>query len=162
MAKETTKTKEIETKTVETKHPGGRPTDFNQAIIAKTQKYIDSCKDEEYRLIKSDGAQSTSYENKTKVCLPTIEGLALCLDVNRDTIYQWEKDHEEFSDILGKLRSKQAQMLIDKGLSGDYNPTIAKVLLTKHGYIEKQEVDNKHSGNVSFINTMPRPEKNGN
>ena len=31
-------------------------------------------------------------------------------------------------------------MLINKGLSGDHNPTIAKVLLTEHGYREGTEL----------------------
>lgn len=159
MANKSIKTKEIKTKIVETKHPGGRPSDFSQVVLVKTQKYIDSCKDEEYRVVKSDGAQSTSYENKIRVNLPTIEGLALYLGIARDTVYEWEKEHKEFSDIIGVLRSQQANMLINNGLSGNYNPTIAKVLLSKHGYVEKQEVDNTHKGSVSFINDMPRPQK---
>ncbi len=62
------------------------------------------------------------------------------LHVNRDTLYEWEKANKEFSDIMGELRAIQADRLVNKGLSGDYNPTIAKVLLTKHGYRDSQEV----------------------
>jgi hypothetical protein len=36
-------------------------------------------------------------------------------------------------------------LLIDGGLIGDFNPTITKLMLTKHGYSDKQEVDNKSS-----------------
>ncbi|WP_415843310.1 terminase small subunit [Xenorhabdus thuongxuanensis] len=33
--------------------------------------------------------------------------------------------------------------LINKGLTGDFNSTIAKMMLTKHGYSDKQEIDHR-------------------
>jgi hypothetical protein len=121
---------------------GGRPTILTAELKDKARLYIQECEDEETEYHKTRGEKSDGFERIIRVRLPTIEGLALSLEVNRDTIYDWETKDEEFSDILSKLRSKQASMLIDKGLSGDYNPTIAKVLLTKHGYREGTE----HSG----------------
>lgn len=114
----------------------GRPTIYNEEILVKTQEYIDSCEDVQFDYHKTHGEKSDSYEYKVKVKLPTIEGLAFYLKVHRDTLYEWEKEHKEFSDMMGDLRAKQADTLINKGLSGEYNPTIAKVLLTKHGYRE--------------------------
>jgi hypothetical protein len=129
------------------KHAGGRPTDYRGLeTLLKANKYIDSCQDEQYQLTKLDGNNSTSYENKLKVKLPTIEGLAVYLEVRRSTIYDWKEKYEEFSDIIERLQSIQAEKLLNNGLSGDYNSTIAKVLLTKHGYIEKQETE--HSGGI--------------
>lgn len=130
----------------------GRPTDFNGDIITRSKEYIDSCEDELIDRISGQSDSFTKYEQKLKVNLPTIEGLARYLKIHRDTVYQWEKDHQEFSDILEELRSKQAERLLNNGLSGDYNPTIAKVLLTKHGYTDKQEIDQKteHSGSIQF------------
>lgn len=118
------------------KHAGGRPTDYSEEIVTKAQEYIDSCEDEEYDYHKTRGDKSDSYEYKVKVKLPTIEGLAFFLRIDKTTIYEWEKKYPKFSNVINDLRSKQANMLINKGLSGDYNPTIAKVLLTKHGYRE--------------------------
>lgn len=37
----------------------------------------------------------------------SIKELALHIDVDRDTIYEWEKVHPEFSDALKKARSLQ-------------------------------------------------------
>lgn len=129
-----------------------RPTDYSFEIIVQSKAYIDSCEDELVERISGQSDSFTKYEQKLKVKLPTIEGLARYLKIHRDTVYQWEKEHDEFSDILEELRSKQAERLLNNGLSGDYNPTIAKVLLTKHGYTDKQEIDQKteHSGSVSF------------
>jgi hypothetical protein len=104
-----------------------RPTDYNEEILEKTKEYVNSCTD-------TEADKETGITKK--VNLPTIEGLAYYISVNRDTIYDWCKVHKEFSDIIDNLRAKQAKELINKGLSGDYNPTIAKVLLTKHGYRE--------------------------
>lgn len=104
-----------------------RPTDYNEKILEKTREYINTCTDTEFD--KENGISK-------KVNLPTIEGLAYHIEVNKDTVYEWCKIHNEFSDLIDDLRAKQARELINKGLSGDYNPTIAKVLLTKHGYRE--------------------------
>jgi len=110
----------------------GRPTIYNQEILEKTQEYIDSCKD-----IDEDKEAGI----KAKVKLPSIEGLAYYIKVHKDTIYEWCKEHKEFSDVINDLRAIQADRLLNNGLAGTYNPTIAKVLLTKHGYTEKTETD---------------------
>lgn len=69
--------------------------------------------------------------------LPTVEQLAHTLGISRDSLYE----RKEFSDILERLKQVQAHLLINKGLIGDYNSTIAKLLLSsKHGYVEKTEV----------------------
>lgn len=109
------------------KHPGGRPTSYSQEMLDKTIKYIESCND-----IDEDKENNI----KRTVNLPSIEGLAYEIKVNKTTIYEWEKAHEEYSNVIDDLRAKQAKSLLNNGLSGAYNSTIAKVLLTKHGYRE--------------------------
>jgi hypothetical protein len=127
---------------MDTEKQRGRPTLYDETIVPKTREYIDRCVDriEEYH--KTRGDKSDSYDRLVRVQIPTIEGLAVHLGITRETIYQWEKDEDkkEFTDILGLLRAKQADALINNGLSGDYNPTIAKVLLTKHGYRDGVEM----------------------
>lgn len=120
----------------------GRPTEYSEEILLKSREYLESCVDEQKQLVKQSNEEKgyEMYENKLKVNLPTIEGLALYLKVSVKTLYNWEENHEEFLQVMGELRQKQASSLINNGLSGDYNPTIAKVLLTKHGYIDKQDV----------------------
>lgn len=114
-----------------------RPTIYTTEILEKTKEYINSCTDTEIQQVIGMSAKGTElYKNKVIVNIPTIEGLSYYLGINRDTIYAWCKENKEFSDIIEDLRAKQANELINKGLSGDYNPTIAKVLLSKHGYRE--------------------------
>lgn len=134
------------------KHAGGRPTSYNEDILIQSKTYIDSCEDEEIQVISGQSESFTKYETKLKVNIPTIEGLARYLKISRSTLYLWIKDHDMFSDIIDELQYKQAERLLSNGLSGNYNSTIAKVLLTKHGYTDKQEIDQKtsHSGSVIF------------
>jgi hypothetical protein len=70
--------------------------------------------------------------------LPTLEGLAVHLSVARQTLYDWgtedsERYHPEFSDILEQLMAAQASQLVQNGLVNNYNSTITKLMLTKHG-----------------------------
>jgi hypothetical protein len=115
-------------------NPGGQPTKYSPAVITETEKYLHECIDKvEYigdkRPIRIIDAH-----------LPTIEGLANRLRVHRDTLYEWAKHYKEFSDMLTHVRQLQAERLINKGLSGDYNPVISKLLLAKHGYVERTDV----------------------
>ena len=75
------------------------------------------------------------------VKLPSIEWLAKYINISRSTIYLWRDEHPEFSDILEKILEEQADRLINMWLAGRYNWTITKLLLAKHWYIEKQEID---------------------
>lgn len=117
-----------------------RPTDFSDQILIDAWGYV------------TEFANDEGKGENLKVQLPTIEGLALFLEISRSTLYLWQKEHKAFSDIIEVLQQKQAQALINNGLSGNYNPTIAKVLLTKHGYTDKQEIDQKteHSGGITI------------
>lgn len=102
----------------------GRPTEYNEEILNKAKEYLESCTDTD-----------------KGVKLPSIEGLARYLQIARSTLYLWEKEHQDFSDILEDIKTEQAERLINNGLSGNYNSTITKLILTKHGYSDKTESD---------------------
>lgn len=119
-----------------TKHPWGRPTSYHEGVIPATKDYLKTCVDEIEEYHKTRGEKSDSYDRLVRVRIPTIEGLAVHLGISRSTLYLWKEEHEDFSDIIDELQAIQADRLLNNGLSGDYNPTIAKVLLTKHGYRE--------------------------
>lgn len=122
---------------------GGRPTILTDELRERAITYIKECEDKETEYHKTRSENSNGYERIIKVKLPTVEGLASYIDVARSTLYKWRDEDKGFSDIIDKLLEKQANMLINNGLSGDYNPTIAKVLLTKHGYREGIETTDK-------------------
>ncbi|HEY3385795.1 MAG TPA: terminase small subunit [Saprospiraceae bacterium] len=130
----------------------GRPTDYSDDIIVKANEYLNSCKDDLENVVSQESDKYTMYKQVLKVKLPSIEGLALYIGIHRSTVYDWQKKYIEFSDIIERLLQQQAEALVNNGLSGNYNPTIAKVLLTKHGYTDKQEIDQKteHSGSIDI------------
>ena|SRR3990167_3954161 len=109
--------------------PAGRPSEYNEKVLQKAKEYIASCKD-----------------SSKEVNLPTLEGLSLYLKINRDTLYDWKGKYDEFSDILGEIMFEQGKRLIDKGLSGKYNSTIAKLLLSKHGYKDQVGLSGEGEG----------------
>lgn len=102
----------------------GRPTKLTPELIKSAQEYL---------------------ETYTTV-VPTIEGLALHLNISRETLYDWDATNKDadFSDIISKLKAKQASELIDGTLRGKYNATIAKLILSgRHNYVEKREQEVK-------------------
>lgn len=127
-----------------------RPTIYSEDILKAAKEYLDLCEDETVQVVSGESEKFTSFKEKTIVKMPTIEGLSIHLGISRETVYQWERDADkaEFSDIINILRAKQVERLINKGLSGDYNPMIAKVLLSKHGYTDKTEV--QQSGGLTI------------
>jgi len=67
--------------------------------------------------------------------IPSIQGLAVALNVSRSTIYKWIEDgNKELSDMLSKLMAQQGRITLNNGLDGTFNPTICKLVLSKHGY----------------------------
>jgi hypothetical protein len=98
-----------------------RPTIYSDEIRLLAEDYLEKLPDDEV--------------------IHSIEGLAQYINVSRSNIYLWagQEDKPEFSDILERVREKQARELINKGLQGTFAPTITKVILTKHGYREGLE-----------------------
>lgn len=150
-----------------------RPTKYKQEFIKKADEYLELNKDE---------MDSIGDKLIQKVKLPTIGGFALFINVPESTLYDWkkegdnykpiekekmtagdiEKDKElqskaKFSESLGKIKQEQQSRLLNKGLSGDYNPTIAKLILSSnHGMSDKVDTDVTTLGesinNISYEN----------
>lgn len=99
--------------------PAGRPQEYNDTFTEKAKEYL----------------------KQTDLELPSVEGLAVFLEVHRSTIYDWKDKFDEFSDIVEKILAEQAKSLMNNGLTGKWNSTISKLLLTKHGYSDKIEKD---------------------
>lgn len=124
---------------------GGRPTKLTPEVIEKAKGYIAQCKDE----IMTTDREALSY---VIADLPSIVGLALYLEVDKETIYDWIKPHEtdnetmleirqDFIRIFKRVQQEQELRLLNSGIGGLYNPKIASMILSKHGYSEKTETD---------------------
>ena len=62
------------------------------------------------------------------------------------------------------MKAAQASQLIQNGLVNNYNATITKLMLTKHGYRDKQEVDHTTDGKpiagFNFVSNGGTPSDN--
>jgi len=116
----------------------GRPTKYSDETVAKVEEYLATCidGDKEDTLEEQPHGGALKRDHKVNAKLPTKGGLAKYLGIARVTIDDWVKKYPQFSYVIEKLGCEQEDRLINNGLSGNYNPTIAKVLLTKHGYRE--------------------------
>lgn len=122
----------------------GRPTKYDRKFIAKADEYLKECHDKVYRFQKAMG-KTDGFERRVDVNLPTIEGFAVYLGVNKTTLYEWAKKHNkhpyDFSNALYRIKDEQRKRLTNKGLSGEYNPLIAKLILSSnHGMSEKSDL----------------------
>ena len=103
--------------------PAGRPSKLTPEVFEKAIDYING-----------------GYE-ACGDAIPSHIGIALQLNVATSTVYKWAEDPDSgFSEILEACRQKQHQLLIGKGLLGEFNPSIVKLVLGKHGYHERQEL----------------------
>jgi hypothetical protein len=122
------------------KRPVGRPSKYTPDLIAKAREYADNNHD-----------------------FPMIAELALELEVSRDTLYAWalEPDKQEFSDILEKVMAKQEVKLAKGALVGDYHAGFAKMMMTKHGYSDRQDItsDSKPLATAPMVIRLVGPDE---
>ena len=110
------------------KGKGGRPTKLTDELLEKAEEYV--------------------YDFRANEdVVPSVAGLACYLEISRSSLYNYKDENARFLDIVERVELLQEKMLVNGGLMGDFNPTIAKLMMTKHGYSDKQEVDNRSSDN---------------
>lgn len=130
--------------------PAGRPKEFKEQYISLVDDYIQECED-----------AFDKEKNEYMVKLPTVEGFALFIGHNKTTIYEWCKENEEFSNAIDKIKENQLNKLINKGLSGKYNPTIAKLLLSgNHNIREKSDITTDEQKIETGVVILPSKNEN--
>ena len=98
---------------------GGRPKTLTSEVKKKARDYINDFE---------------SYGH----AVPSVVGLCRVINRSRQTLYNWSNDDSEFLDILREINENQELVTLNKSLTGEYNASIAKLLLGKHGYSDKQ------------------------
>lgn len=115
----------------EEKRPVGRPSKYDDEVQAMAEDYVENFKD---------------YGD----VVPTLAALALHVGVSIPTLYAWAKeDNPEFLYVFNRLELLQHKSLVNGGLAGGFNPAVTKMMMTKHGYSDKQEIDHR-SGDGSM------------
>ena len=119
----------------------GRPTKYNDKILEVAEDYL------------------KNYNKEYKHLVPSIAGLSLVLKVGRATLYKWaeKEENSEFRDILEDIKKTQYLVTLHGGLGGDFNASIAKLLLGKHGLTEKTQQDVTTGGEKLSNNFIIQP-----
>ena len=102
-----------------------RPTDYTTELLEKAKNYL------------------IEWENTPRAerrAIPQVADLAKHLGIARSTVYEWAKTYPEFSDIIEETLATQEGELVDGTLTGRFNSTAGKLMLTKHGYTDKQDI----------------------
>jgi hypothetical protein len=86
------------------------------------------------------------FTTETKV---TLAGLAVFLEVDRQTIYNY-KERDEFFDII-KRAVERVEARYEERLIYENSPTGVIFALKNMGWKDKTEVDQNHSGGLRII-----------
>lgn len=119
-------------------HAGGRPSKYDPRFIEVAREYLEEA-------------------NGQNMKLPSIEGLAIKIGVDDETIGLWAKAHEEFSATIKELKHKQKEQLMEDGMYGgkEVNSAMAIFLLkANHGMADRIDVTSggeKLTGPTVFI-----------
>ena len=111
----------------DTTNPVGRPSEL-LPTLEKAKEYLNG-----------------GYEAVGEV-IPNIAGLACYVGKSRSNIYDYAKHSDEFQYILDGIMKLQESKLLNEGLKGNFNATITKLILTKHGYSDR--IEQELSGNL--------------
>ena len=105
----------------EPRRPVGRPSKYNEQMQAHADRYVFDF-------------------NEQGDVIPSNAGLCCWLGISRSTLHEWSNTYAEFSSTLEAIQSKQETMTLNKALVGEFNSTIAKLVLANHGYSDRQDI----------------------
>jgi hypothetical protein len=124
---------------------GGRPPKFG--TDQELRELFDAWKDE----FKLGGV----FANE----IPDVEGFCDYADAYRDLFSEYEKK-PEFSDTIKRIKNWIYHRKKQLAMQGKMPPAVF-IFDAKNnaGYVDKTEQDVNHSGEVQFVNDVPRPNK---
>lgn len=107
------------------KRSKGRPTKYNEEMQQQADSYV--------------------YDWDQFDVVPSRVGLCCFLGIAKHTSYEWAERYPDFSATLKKVETLQEMVALNKGISGEFNSTITKLVLANHGYHDKVQQDNVSS-----------------
>lgn len=131
-----------------------RPSKYKEEYCDKILEYFNP---ELFRTEIQEVATSTGVKEIKiqKGCLlPTLERFAFEIGVHKSTIYEWIQVYPEFSDAFNAAKQNQKHILIQHGLSGQYNSSFARFLAPNVSDLkDKTEVENKQDISITIDET---------
>ncbi len=107
------------------------PTKCTPKLIKKAQHYLDNFE---------------AYGD----AIPSLVGLARVVGVRRETLHVWKNENKKgISNILYEILEQQKRTLLNKGLTGEFNSNIAKLILHQHGLHDKADIAQETLGELN-------------
>jgi len=125
-----------------------------EVVLPKVDEYLKQCVDT-WEMVGSNG----NAKAMRNVKLPSKVGLSRFLGIGTSTLTRWCNDFAELEAKVEEVIDGQHETLLNSGLGGQYNPTITKLLLGKHGYADQQNQNinaNVEGFNIAIENAFNR------
>lgn len=106
----------------EPSNPVGRPSELAETLV-KAKEYL-----------------MGGYENVGEV-IPSIAGLACYSGKARKTLREYAAQDDEFCTTYEGILCLQESKAINNGLTGVFNSTIAKLVLSNHGWDKRESTE---------------------
>jgi len=132
---------------------GGRPTKYKpeycDMIIEHFQKEpVITLYKEEYN---RDGSLKCKTPIITAAQFPTFQSFAANIGVNIDTLHEWKKIHEDFSESYARAQELQEHIWLVNSMSNLYNSQFAQFFGTNClGYKNKSEITGANGGPIQL------------
>lgn len=119
--------------------PGGRPTKYDPKYCQEMLDYFDRNPTE-----KKNGKEEA-------VDFPSVAGFARRVGTAKSTIYEWARQHPEFSNVLTQCKAIQEEILLANALKGGYHAGFTQFLLKNtHGFEDKKQVEQSQEISVNI------------
>lgn len=138
---------------------GGRPTDWRPEYNDELVKFfsVEPNREVEVNHRSKDGKEWTTYELRANK-LPKFHEFASHINVNQDTLNEWQKPenvkkYPGFSEAYKKAKELQKWMLIENALQSLYHPTFSIFTaknITDMRDVVKQEHSGENGGGIKF------------
>jgi hypothetical protein len=136
---------------MKTKKPHGRPRKFEtpKQLQGLIDDYFDKCDNNTIQIVNKDG----EIVDLKKPIPYTVEGLAVALNTNRETLLAYQTEYEEsFSDIIKNAKAKIALKLTEKALMGEVDKTVYIFLMKANMRYKEAEEDKKQDVTINIVN----------
>lgn len=142
------------------KEPFGRPTKYDPKYCQELLEFFDRPPYEvktKKIITKKGDVMEIEYEAPSD--LPTMEGFARKIGVDRATLFRWEQEYPDFCNTATRARAMQYDILVTNGLKGHYEKTVT-VFVAKNltDLKDKKEVDITSGGDKIGVGAMKQDE----
>lgn len=109
------------------RNKNGRPSKYKSEFCQQLIAFFDvePYEDKPLEHYGKDGEVKWTDYKRMANKLPTMRNFAKEIGVSIDTVYEWVKQHKDFSDAFTQAKDLQKWFLIENGLNNCYNPAFA-------------------------------------